>query len=47
MGLCCWIVEGEDDLQTTGEMRWGGGWDEDHVDTLEAQEEEARSGNEG
>ena len=34
-----------DDFRTTGEMRWGEGWDEEDVDPPEAQEV-ANSGNE-
>ena len=36
---------GGDDLRTTGEMRWGEGWDEDDVDPLKAQEEVANNEN--
>ena len=47
--VCCCagdLAEEGDDLRTTGEMRWGEGWDEVDVDPLEAQEEVANSGNE-
>ena len=41
------VNRGRDDPRTTGEMKWGEGWDEDDVVQLVAWEEEANRGNEG
>ena len=46
--FCCWLAEeGDDPTRTTGEMKWGKGWDEDDMVPLVAREEAANSGNEG